>query len=96
MSATVPASAHRGRGRPPCCSRELATRIIQLRTCGLSYEQISIALNAEQVPTPLGGSRWLKSHVDRLLHTRYVRELSEAFAAEQVGQGAMSPDSDFY
>jgi hypothetical protein len=32
-------------------------------------------LNAEQVPTPAGGSRWLKSHVDRLLHTKYTREI---------------------
>jgi hypothetical protein len=32
-------------------------------------------LNAEQVSTPTGGSRWLKSHVDRLLQTKYVREI---------------------
>jgi hypothetical protein len=31
-------------------------------------------LNPEQVATPLGGKQWLKSHVDRLLHTRHVHE----------------------
>jgi hypothetical protein len=64
-------------GRPPCCSRVLAVRIIQLRQAGLSYAQICTALNAEQIPTPMGGSRWLKSHVDRLLHTRYVLSIIE-------------------
>lgn len=63
------------RGRPPRCSRELAIRIIQLWRRGLSYTQIGTVLNAEQVPTPMGGSRWQKSHVDRLLHTRYVQDI---------------------
>jgi hypothetical protein len=53
----------------------LAIRIIQLRASGLSYTKICDVLNAEQVPTPMGGSHWLKSHVDRLLHTQYVRDL---------------------
>jgi Recombinase len=50
-------------------------RIVQLRASGLSYAQICNVLNAEQVPTPMGRSRWLKSHVDRLLHTQHVRDL---------------------
>jgi hypothetical protein len=25
----------------------------------------------------MGGSRWLKSHVDQMLHTKYVQELCE-------------------
>jgi len=69
--STLPRKA----GRPPCCSRQLAVRIIQLRHRGLSYEQIANVLNAEQVPTPMGGTRWLKSHVDRLLHTRWVQDI---------------------
>lgn len=77
MSALVPASVNRGRGRPPACSRELAVRVIELRRRGLSYAQICTVLNAEQVLTPMGGSRWLKSHVDRLLHTRWVQEIIE-------------------
>jgi hypothetical protein len=52
-------------------------RIIQLRHRGLSYEQIANALNDERVSTPMGGSRWLKSHVDRLLHTRWVQAIAE-------------------
>jgi hypothetical protein len=63
------------RGRPPCCPRELVIRIIQLHHSGLSYERIAARLNAEGASTPAGGSRWLKSSVDRLLHTKYVREL---------------------
>ena len=70
-------TATRGRGRPPPCPRELAVQLIQLRHDGLSYRQIAGTLNAEGMPTPLGGSRWLKSHVDRLLHTRYVLSIAE-------------------
>jgi hypothetical protein len=66
----------RGRGRPPLCPRELAERVIRLRRNGLSYSEIASTLNSEGVPTPLGGSRWLKSHVDRLLHTRYVLSIT--------------------
>lgn len=65
----------RGRGRPPAGPRDLALQIIELRQRGLSYEQICAALNAAHVPTPMGGSLWLKSHVDRLLHTRWVQEI---------------------
>jgi hypothetical protein len=67
----------RRRGRPPLCSRELAVRVIRLRQAGLSYAQICTVLNAEAVPTPTGGAWWLKSHVDRLLHTRWVRDVIE-------------------
>ena len=74
------APTNRGRGRPPRCSRELAIHIIQLQRRGLSYEGISAVLNKERIPTPAGGSRWLKSHVDRLLHTRYVQDIIEEYA----------------
>jgi hypothetical protein len=68
-------------GRPPSCSRELAERIIKLRHTGLSYAQICSVLNVEQIPTPLGGPRWQKSHVDRLLHTRWVQDITEELGA---------------
>jgi hypothetical protein len=80
----------RGRGRPPCCPRDLAVRIILMRERGLSYTQICDVLNAEKVPTPMGGKRWLKSHVDRLLHTRYVRELYAELDGG-IPRGAMVP-----
>jgi hypothetical protein len=70
-------------GRPPCCPPELAVRIIELHRSGLTYGQICIILNAKQVPTPMGGPRWLKSHVDRLLHTRYVREIMEGYGGRE-------------
>jgi recombinase len=64
-------------GRPPCCPPEVTARIIELRSKGLSYGQICIVLNAKQMPKPMGGSRWLKSNVVRILHTRYAREIIE-------------------
>jgi hypothetical protein len=85
VSAGTGKSANRGRGRPPRCSRELAIRIIELRRRGLSYAQICSLLNAEQIPTPMGGSRWLKSHVDRLLHTRWVREIDDELGGHDLG-----------
>jgi hypothetical protein len=51
----------RGRGRPPCCPRELAERIVRMRLGGLTYRQISINLNAKGIPTPMGGMLWQKS-----------------------------------
>ena len=79
----------RERGRPPCCPRDLAIRIIRMQKQGLSYAQICEALNADEVPTPMGGNRWLKSHVDRLLHTRYARRLRE-----ELDQGSGHRDDD--
>jgi hypothetical protein len=80
VSAIFPVPDKRGRGRPPACPRELAMYIIELRHRGLSYEQIAEVLNDERVPTPMGGSRWLKSHVDRLLHTRWVQAIAEGLS----------------
>lgn len=71
MSAPKP----QRRGRPPCCTDELAVRVIGLRRQGLTYTQISVVLNAEGVPTPMGRPRWLRSSVDRLLHTQYARDI---------------------
>ena len=75
MSAAAPSPGERGPGRPAHCPRELALRIIEMRQDGLSYAKISAALNAAQVPTPAGGSRWQKSTVDRVLHTRYSEKI---------------------
>jgi Recombinase len=75
VTTVMVSTSPRRPGRPPCCPRELAVRIIQLRQAGLSYAQICTVLNAEHIPTPMGRSRWLKSHVDRLLHTRWVEDI---------------------
>lgn len=77
MSGALPEPDPRRRGRPPCCPRELAILVIQLRRRGLSYAQICHMLNSESIPTPTGRPLWRKAYVDRLLHTRYVRELIE-------------------
>lgn len=50
-------------------------RIVRLRRRGLSYDQIANLLNTERIQTPMGGARWLKSHVDRLLHSRWVEDI---------------------
>jgi hypothetical protein len=73
--STVTRTPTRRRGRPPCCPRELAIRIIRLRHQGMSYAQISAVLNTEGIPTPTGRPLWRKAYVDRLLHTQYVRDL---------------------
>ncbi|WP_373868696.1 recombinase family protein [Microbispora amethystogenes] len=65
----------RRRGRPPACPPDVVKRIIELRSQGLSLSAISNVLNQEGIRTPGGGARWQKSYVDRLLHTRYAREL---------------------
>jgi hypothetical protein len=82
VSAPKPSSGPKRRGRPPCCSRELATLVINMHQRGLTYMQICIALNAKGIPTPMGRPRWIKSSVARLLRTRYVREI-----IEQTGSG---------
>lgn len=74
MTAPV-AFAPRRRGRPPCCPPAVAIRIVLLHLQGLSYQEICNVLNTEGVPTPLGRSPWQRSYVDRVLHTRYARDI---------------------
>lgn len=81
MSAVLSAPVPRRRGRKPCCSRELAIRVIHLRRQGLSYTAISAALNAEGILTP-NGRLWRKGYVERVLHTLYVRDLEEEISAD--------------
>jgi hypothetical protein len=57
--------------------------IVELRHQGLSYGAISDVLNAEGVPTPSGRPVWLRSYVDRVLHTRYAQELGEGGASQE-------------
>jgi hypothetical protein len=49
--------------------------VVDLRRQGLSYAEISVVLNREGIPTPTGRPVWQKSYVDRLLHTRYAKEM---------------------
>ena len=44
---------------------------------GVSYEQISMLLNVEGSPMPGGGSRWLRSSVERVMHTNYGRAIGK-------------------
>ena len=84
--ANVPAQARRP-GRPPLCPPELAVRIIALHQQGLGYRAISDVLNYEGVPTPLGRPRWTKSHVNRLLFTRHVKEKLAASSVRPLRSG---------
>ena len=84
MSAATP--TQRRRGRPPCCPRELAVRVIELHRQGLSYAKISATLNAHGIPTPLGQASWSKGHVDRLLHTQYVRDIITELGLVSLGR----------
>jgi hypothetical protein len=49
----------------------------------LSYAQISDVLNAEGIPTPAGRPLWRKEYVDRLLHTKYARDIMESEARDR-------------
>ncbi|WP_096285324.1 recombinase family protein [Mycobacterium ahvazicum] len=71
-------SAKRRRGRPRLCSDRLLLHVVAMRNEGLTYQSICDVLNEEGVPTPAGGSRWWRSHVSRLLHTRSAQELTYA------------------
>jgi hypothetical protein len=83
---TLETAAIRRPGRPPVCPPETARRILQLRTVGYSLRLIAETLNEQGIPTPLGLSPWTKSHVNRILHTRYVRELGTATDTEPAWQ----------
>jgi hypothetical protein len=72
-------------GRPPCCPPEVTAYVVDLHRKGLSLAAISRKLNEEGVSTPVGGSEWSKSCVDRLLHTRHAQEIAEARAADRPG-----------
>lgn len=61
--------------RLPALPREILARIISMRHEGFSYTAICDALNAEGIPTPTGRTRWRRSYVDRLLHTRTAQEI---------------------
>jgi hypothetical protein len=66
-----------GPGRSPCCPRELAEYIRELNAQGLSVRKIRDRLNAEGVLTPKGCFPWHASYVDRILKTKYMRELDK-------------------
>jgi hypothetical protein len=90
---SVPSQPQRP-GRPPCCSRELTVRIIQLHMQGFSYQAISDVLNGEGVPTPLGRLWWSKSSVDRLLHTRHAKDILAELNAASSRLVDDDPDGD--
>jgi len=80
--SAVTAQPRRRAGRPPICPLETARRILELKDQGYSLRRIARSLNEEAVPTPMGLTRWSKSHVDGVLHTRYAREVLEERSAE--------------
>jgi hypothetical protein len=75
VSALYSVPQSRPPGRPPACPLEVVTYVVELRLQGLSYAQISTELNHRGIPTPTGRPVWHKSYVDRMLHTRYAREI---------------------
>jgi hypothetical protein len=76
-----PSLGARRPGRPPSCPPEVAVRIVTLHQQGLSYGAITSILNAEGLTTPAGRPRWQRSYVDRVLHTRYAKEILQAYLA---------------
>jgi transcriptional regulator with XRE-family HTH domain len=81
-SATTGGTAP-GRGRPPQVDPDVVARIWRLRyESGLSYGQIANLLNADGIRLP-GGSRWLRSSVDRVLHTLYSRQVAAKLGLDE-------------
>ncbi len=70
-----PTPDRRPRGRPGLAtgSPELSGRITQMREHGLSLQAIADALNADEVPTVRGGTRWRPSSVQAALGYRRPR-----------------------
>jgi hypothetical protein len=56
-------------------------KVIRLRLQGLSLAAIGAMLNTDGVLTPSSRPRWTKSHVDRLLRTRYAQEFIDVLDA---------------
>lgn len=70
------AAVARRPGRPGGCDRDLVVRMYQLHyDGGLSYERISVILNAEGVQLPGGGAHWLRSSIERVMNTTYGRAI---------------------
>jgi hypothetical protein len=67
-------------GRLPCCPPETAQRILELRNLGYSLRGMAKLLNDEALPTPMGRTKWSKSHVYRVLGTLYIKELGNQLA----------------
>jgi len=57
-------------GRPQSISPKLARRIRSMRSRGMTLQAISDKLNAEQVPTPRGGSIWRPTSLRSVLAGR--------------------------
>lgn len=55
-------------GRPVTLSDSIARHIVALRASGKSLRAIADELNAKDVPTAQGGSRWFASTVNSVLH----------------------------
>lgn len=54
-------------GRPPSISTELAARIHENRSRGMTLAAIADELNSDAVPTPRGGSYWRPSSIESVL-----------------------------
>lgn len=74
-----------GVGRPPLITQAAARRVAELRARGYSCQEIADVLNDEGLPTPARRAPWSKSHVYRVLSTRYIQELSSQTAPPPPG-----------
>ena len=75
MTGSVSLREPRRSGRPPCCSPEAQQRIRELIDQGESLRGIARILNSEGLSTPKQQAPWDKSHIWRILRTRYMRDL---------------------
>jgi DNA invertase Pin-like site-specific DNA recombinase len=61
-------------GRPRQCPNDVLNRVPTLRAHGARLIDIAATLNAENIPTPGGGTKWWPSHVSRLQATQDAKD----------------------
>lgn len=71
-------------GRPREIDPALLTRIVAMRSTGLSYRRIAAALTAEGVPTVRGGTHWNPSTIGGLLESVAVHPCEPTLSASEA------------
>lgn len=63
-------------GRRPACPHATIRRMYELHYLRqMSYQHIADVLNIDGVPQPMGGSRWCKSSVVRVMYSNYGKAI---------------------
>jgi hypothetical protein len=74
MCVAVEEQSKKPRGRPRCVPQHVEELIVQLSDHGLGCRAIASTLNANQIATARGGSRWWPATIRAVLRSRGVRQ----------------------